>query len=480
MSDVLASASGLKNRRAFIYLMLSLMTACWITGLLWSLLGDAGPPKLVTIVVLTPLTLIPLLLNRWLRELALTTKLRRGILAGVLIFLSLLVVSSGFYNDSGLLSGEWMNRSLSDDLSPDIALNQVTSFFLVVSCWWLGLTLGDMRLTSVNLFRYFYVCIIILVTPSVFFVSDISQGLSWLYFMFLFVSLVTMGLGRIEEAARRSQHQGSPFTLYWLTQTSSFAGIVMVIVGVAQALKLAYGLGLIMALIGPLFTFLAYPLVLLGNQIDSSFGLEATPPGMEALEPGGAAQGGSVVTETYGPTSTQHLCAGIVFLVFFVAVVLAIVYAARRWRQIVRDYEKEEHVAMPSLGERIAEALEERVERLSINLPGVRRLRRRLATRSIRRIYAALTALAAQRGYPRPVARTPYEHIAALRRAFPGCGAQVRQITEAYVAAHYGQVPETREALGEIKATWEHVREAARHTVPTPSGGTSPEVVGGR
>ena len=468
MSDEFVYRSGLKSRRTFVYIMLALMTASWITGLLWTALGDAGPAKPVTLAVLTLLTLLPLGLGRWLREMAFTPRLRQGILAGVFVFLSLLVVSSGFYNDGGMLSGEWMNRSLSDDVSRDIALNQVTSFFLVALCWWLGLTLGDMRLTSTNLSRYFYVCVIVLTAPSVLFVSDVSQDLSWLYFLFLFTSMVVLGLGRVEEAARRSQHQGSPFTLYWLAQISSFAGLMLGVVGVAHALKLAYGLGLILVVIGPLVTLLAYPLILLGSQADNTFGLDldATPEGMEALEPGGAGQGGTVSVETVDPSNMQHLCAGLVILVFLIAVALAVVYSVRRWREIARDFEKEEQAAMPSLGERIAEALEERVERFSFNLPGVRRIKRRLAARSIRRIYAALVALGTERGYSRAAATTPFGHLAALRRAFPGCEAQVEQVTDAYVATHYGQTPETREALGEIKAAWEHVRETSLRIAP--------------
>jgi hypothetical protein len=34
------------------------------------------------------------------------------------------------------------------------------------------------------------------------------------------------------------------------------------------------------------------------------------------------------------------------------------------------------------------------------------------------------------------------------------------------VRAHYGQVPETRAELRQIKAAWEHVSETARRTTP--------------
>jgi hypothetical protein len=469
MSETYGS-TRLKSRRTLIYLALSLMTASGISGLLWSLLGDVGPPVPVTVVVLTLLTLVPLLLSRWVREMGLATRPRQGILAVAFVLLGLSVVASGFYNDYGLFGATWMNRSVSDELSRDLALNQATSLVLVVVCWWLGLTLGDMRLTPANLSRYFYVCILVLTSPSVFFVSDVSQGLSWLYFMFLFTSLVMLGLGRVEEAARRSQDRGSPFTFYWLTQVGLFAGVLLGLVGIAQALKLAYGFGLILVAMGPVVTVLAYPLFYVGARfIGFGLRLAVASGAAEPPEAPDMATAGAAVSQSYEPSNAQSLCASLVFLVFLLAVALGAVYAIRRWREMMQDYERKERVAMPSLGERVAEALEERIERLRFNLPGVGRLRRRLAVRSIRRIYAALVALGAERGYSRPAARTPYEHLATLKRAFPGCEAQVERITAAYVGAHYGQVPETRQALREIKAAWEHVRETSRRIAPTPS-----------
>jgi hypothetical protein len=47
-----------------------------------------------------------------------------------------------------------------------------------------------------------------------------------------------------------------------------------------------------------------------------------------------------------------------------------------------------------------------------------------------------------------------------LRQAFPGGEVQVELITEAYVAVHYGDVPETGAELQEIRACWGRLREA--------------------
>ena len=54
--------------------------------------------------------------------------------------------------------------------------------------------------------------------------------------------------------------------------------------------------------------------------------------------------------------------------------------------------------------------------------------------------------------------QTPYEYLGVLRRALPGRQEEVSAITEAYVAAHYGQVPDTRDELDHLRACWQRIR----------------------
>jgi hypothetical protein len=77
---------------------------------------------------------------------------------------------------------------------------------------------------------------------------------------------------------------------------------------------------------------------------------------------------------------------------------------------------------------------------------------------SIRRIYTNLVRLATEGGYPRAEAQTPYEYLQTLYQALPGNKKDLDVITEAYVNAHYGQVPDTREELQRIRDCWERVR----------------------
>ncbi|MCK4315148.1 MAG: DUF4129 domain-containing protein, partial [Anaerolineae bacterium] len=85
-------------------------------------------------------------------------------------------------------------------------------------------------------------------------------------------------------------------------------------------------------------------------------------------------------------------------------------------------------------------------------------LGRFFAARTIRRIYAHVSALAAERGYPRAAYETPYEYLPALKRAFPDNREDVTRVTEAYIAVHYGEMPERPEHLATVRAAWQRIR----------------------
>jgi hypothetical protein len=284
-----------------------------------------------------------------------------------------------------------------------------------------------------------------------------------------------LGLGRVEEAARRSQSEGAPFTFYWLGQIGLTAGVLIGLLLVALALRLQHGFGLILALVTPALAALVYPAAFIGARV-IALGLESLAPAAETVVESPDPTGSSVA-QTPDPNSFEAVCVGLFTLFFFALIVTALVYGSRRWKQMLQDQEEAEGQALPSVGQRVSDAVENRLERLGLSLPGMDRLRRRLAARSVRRIYAALLALGAEQGYPRAAARTPYEHLAALKQAFPRGEAQVERITEAYVAVHYGEAPESRAALQEIKTAWEQVREGAERVAPMRSQTTERQMM---
>jgi len=81
---------------------------------------------------------------------------------------------------------------------------------------------------------------------------------------------------------------------------------------------------------------------------------------------------------------------------------------------------------------------------------------------TIRRLYARATHEAARRGKHRSAAQTPYDFLPTLQSAFPTAESDARVITEAYVAAHYGEVPDSQQALDALKQAWERMRTTQR------------------
>ena len=82
------------------------------------------------------------------------------------------------------------------------------------------------------------------------------------------------------------------------------------------------------------------------------------------------------------------------------------------------------------------------------------------AALTVRRAYARMVRLAARRGYPRAVSQTPYEFRAVLWEAFPALQDEVTILTEAYVRVHYGEAPESADALRTVTEALERFKAA--------------------
>lgn len=78
---------------------------------------------------------------------------------------------------------------------------------------------------------------------------------------------------------------------------------------------------------------------------------------------------------------------------------------------------------------------------------------------NVRRIYAALLALAQELGIPRRDAETPFEFLPRLSARFPDAASELTTLTDAYVAAHYEQRPVSRSQVRELRDVWQHLRK---------------------
>ena len=73
-----------------------------------------------------------------------------------------------------------------------------------------------------------------------------------------------------------------------------------------------------------------------------------------------------------------------------------------------------------------------------------------------------MVATAGRRGYPRADSETPFEYLPTLVKAWPDLEAQSEMITNAYIRAHYGELPETEQELETIQMAWKRIQSLVR------------------
>jgi hypothetical protein len=156
-------------------------------------------------------------------------------------------------------------------------------------------------------------------------------------------------------------------------------------------------------------------------------------------------------------------------ILIVVGVIVALVLLITWWRVLQdRDAEgtesRESLLSARAVTRNLLEALRSGRDRLGDMVGLVDRFglgARLLSAISIQRIYANLVRVATRAGHPRVTAQTPYEYLGVLEEAWPAVAGELSIITDAYVSAHYGQVPDTREELERIRAAWERVQAHA-------------------
>jgi hypothetical protein len=220
---------------------------------------------------------------------------------------------------------------------------------------------------------------------------------------------------------------------------------------------LTFVLSLIGRLLEPIMIWLIDHLAvllegILGNEENP---ITLQPPAIQEFEQGEAPAYLHTLQEVF-----RYVCFGGVFLVAL-AIILFVVPARRRRRKI--DETRESIWDEQDLMGDLADALRRGAGRLRdlgqmVRDYGLGRVF--FDAVSVRRAYIAMCRLAAQRGFPRADAQTPYEYLRVLPQAFPGHADDVRVITEAYVQVHYGELPASSEEWEQVRTSWERVRES--------------------
>ena len=334
--------------------------------------------------------------------------------------------------------------------------------------WWRGLRLAQLPLTTKSVGFRFRIGVLIMV-----FATAVTSHLSdWnptpFVFGYFFLSLISVALARTEEVGTWRAGIPFPFSPGWLLSIAAAAcAVILLAVGLLavfsrQSLLRTFALlgpiwdvlsGILMVVVSLLFSAL-YPLIgwffrrlnmmLVGTEVD--------------LEP-------QMLTEypfdfrsrelMFDPLAFEPYWPILTALAVLVGILVVSLAFGRAWR--ARKQLGEAKVDSVWVGGGLGVRVQDRLKPL---VGGLGFMKRWIAAASIRRIYAQMVLAAARRGFPRSSSVTPYEYLPTLSEAWPGMEPQLESITNAYVKAHYGELPESEEALQAVKVVWDQLRHA--------------------
>jgi hypothetical protein len=339
---------------------------------------------------------------------------------------------------------------------PDV-LTMLPGFLSALLVWWRGMALGTSELTPRDADLHLQIGLLILVLFGV--ATLLSRDLEiWLYLgAFFFGALTAVPLANLEQTHVSAIGRRVPMTFGWWGWALVVPGVVLVLGLVLTALMTGRSVAM---LIGLFLTILLLPVVLLVSLIPQSF-FDAIAEMLRRLGEmlGNLPQFGDALQQR---PSAQQPASGpivstevsfIIGLIGFAALVAVVIVLMRRADRTDRAPRAQAADTEGDLG--TAASIAGTSEPEGFSLAG---LRRWLAAVTIRRLYVRAGREAARRGFRREPAQTPYDFLPTMQRAFPTAERDAQTITDAYVAAHYGQVPDTRDALEALRAAWERMR----------------------
>jgi hypothetical protein len=469
-------------RREVLWLSLATAELCWAVPAFWALTWNIVPhPPLLLWLGMLALMLGLFFFYRALVSANLVLRLQQGLLVTGLVLCIGLVLRFHVLAGSGLGAADWLLMPFRNvGVAPSkVPLSWVTIMVLIY-LWVRAIHLANRSLSAEQVGFSFRSGVVILVVVALLVQVFTALDASGFVIAYFFFALVAVALARVEEVSRLPNSTRVPFSSFWIGSTVG-AVAVLVVLGMAVALFLTGGgLERLLRLLAPLLhlvqivvagvgmllvMFIEWLLGLfsldlgeLGAQLRealSQLELMEPPPPMPPPESGD--QAWLIISRVLQVLVT------VVLPVIIVSSIL--VFTWRRMRQRSREEGGEESreslLSAGVVANSLQSFLQDGLQRLGELAGLVRRFgpgARFLAAVSIRRIYSNMVQMATDAGYPRDKTQTPYEYLAALREAFPASETEFTTITEAYVNAHYGQVPDSYEELQRIRDCWERAR----------------------
>ena len=374
------------------------------------------------------------------------------------------------------------NRTL--EIVPDISAlirPEILVVVFVLIAWQRGMMLAQEQLGPQAVMRHFRVGVFALLLYALI-ASRLVASPTFSLGLFLLSGLLSMAGARFTFLGQIRGGRKVAFRPLWmlgllavalalLAASAFFGGLAEGVFAswVAGALEKlwAWMSAALLTLVGPVVVIIARAWVRVlawfrqfnsgGGEMDESLFNESFNAGMEDLEelaqpPAWLDQAGAAAQ------------AVVAFVALAMVAVIA-VYALRRYRSRREAWAEEERESLLSGGElramlrgmfrRRAVTTSNTATRLSA------RQQRRAAAR-IRQLYAALLRLGDSLDVSRPPALTPNEYLPHLTQVLPGSVESLEEITAAYLAIRYGELPESADDVRRVEAAWQAVENEGR------------------
>lgn len=451
----------------------AILVAPWLLGLLP---GGRTLMPMVAVGACLVLILGTLYATRAMDAVRIPTPIQRAVVLIGMIGASALAMNVAVFTAPYLSDWAWLRAPSSHIL--DLARLLPETFIAAIGVAWLcrrGLQLADRLPSIVDVARSFQIGVVML---ALLVVMNVERDFTIFIPAYFFCQLLAISLTRVEMIARergaRAAHGASG---WWVAVLVSSTGVVVFLASLISAVILGIGPDELLMRLWPLLSIIAAPVVLIFIAFVAVLGiileiiiqplqnwLATLATQFFNLSPG-LDNPAEKMKQTETTVHTGQYVQVIAMILLVLAVLVAVAWGMRRRR--LTDGEEELHESVWSgnaLLQKLYRQLQNRLAQLR-NLAGIAGrfgTSGLFAALTIRRIYAQTVRLAASRGYPRPAAHTPYEHLTALGQAFPGCESDLSRLTEAYVGVHYGELPERAEALAEIRAAFDRIKLAEK------------------
>ena len=418
------------------------------------------------------LSLGALYLTRAMDAARIPTLIQRGVILIGMVGATALALNVAVFTAPYLANWDWLRSPSRHVLGLAQLLPEVVIATMGVA-WlcWRGLQLADKLPSLTDVANSFQIGVVVM---SLLVVISADPDLTIFVPAYFFCQLLAVSLTRVEMIARERGGKRPAFSGWWLAVLTGSTGAVVLIASLVSAILLGIGPDKLWTRLWPFLSILAAPVAVILLVLAGLLGI-LLEPFLRRLQGWLATLAGRFPElasnqdnplEKLNQAETTSRIIQYVEIVVVILIVLAVLVTVARsigHRQQQSEDEDELHESVWSsnaLLRKLRQQLQNRLAQLR-NLAG---LAGRFGTDglfaalTIRRIYAQTVRLAMSRGYPRPAARTPYEHLATLGQAFPGCESELLQLTEAYVGVHYGELPEHADALAEIRAAFERIK----------------------